>query len=59
MLHVYPNNSVEFMIMNKEKNDRAMSFEKNIIMLFIKVMFGSRKILRKEKKCKGKLFFHV
>lgn len=23
-------------IMNKEKNDRAMSFEKNIIMLFIK-----------------------
>ena len=54
MLHVYPNNSVEFMIMNKEKNDRAMSFEKNIIMLFIKVMFGSRKILRKEKKCKGK-----
>ena len=43
MLHVYPNNSVEFLIMNKEKNDRAMSFEKNIIMLFIKVMFGSGK----------------
>ena len=27
--------------------------------LFSMVMFGSRKILRKEKKCKEKLFFHV
>ena len=28
-------------------------------LLNFKDMFGSQKIPRKEKKCKGKLFFHV
>ena len=33
---------------------RHHKFEILLNISFIKVMFGSRKILRKEKKCKGK-----